>query len=89
MEDTGTTAPDWEELRVRVYSLAAEFAAVTGTKANVLYLGWDEHLALARWASPATASFCNISGHTVFNGWRLIRVAEKNWLAVGRYEVRA
>ena len=89
MEDPGTTAPDWEELHSRVYRLAAEFAAVTGTSANVLYLGWEEHLALVRWASPATTSFCSSSGHTVLNGWRLIRVAEKNWLAVGRYEVSA
>lgn len=89
MEDTGTTAPDWEELYSRVYRLAAEFDAVTGTSANVLYLGWEEHLALVRWASPAMTSFCSSSGHTMLNGWRLIRVAEKNWLAVGRYEVSA
>ena len=89
MEDTGTTTPDWEEIQRKVYRLAAEFTSATGTVANVLYLGWDEHLALARWASPATVHLCNTSGHTIFNGWRLISVAEKSWLAVGRYEARA
>lgn len=89
MEDTGTTAPDWEVLSRRAYRLAADFESKTGAVANVLYLGWEEHMALARWASPAMASFCSTSGQIMINGWRVIRVAEKSWLDVGRYEASA
>lgn len=90
MEDTGTTAqPDWEGLYQRALRLAREYEAVNLKSANVLYLGWEEHLTLARWVSKACTSLCKHSGQLMFNGWRVIRVAERNWFDVGRYEVGA
>lgn len=88
MEDTGTTAqPDWEVLHQRALRLAQAYEAVNPKRANVLYLGWEEHLALAKWVSKACTSLCSHSGQLIVNGWRVIRVAERNWLDVGRYEV--
>lgn len=85
MEDTGTTALNWEEIRRGVFKLADEFESRSGKRASVLYLGWDEHMALAKWVSPACTGLCPLRGHLLFNGWRVIRVAEKSWLDVGSY----
>lgn len=85
MEDTGTIAPDWEAIQRDVCKLADEFESRSGKRASVLYLGWDEHMALAKWVSPACTGLCPRSGHLLFNGWRVIRVAEKSWLDVGSY----
>ena len=85
MEDTGTTALNWEAIQSEVFKLAAEFESRSGKRASVLYLGWDEHMALAQWVSPACTGLCPRSGHLLFNGWRVIRVAEKSWLDVGSY----
>lgn len=85
MEDTGTTALNWEALQREVYRLADEFECRMGEPANVLYLGWEEHMALAKWVSPACTGLCSRSGHLLLNGWRVISVTEKNWLNVGRY----
>ena len=70
----------------RAITLAAKFKCHNGFAPNVLYLGVEEHLELARESGPAMVCMCHKTGHFMMGGFRLIRVTEKNWLDVGRYD---
>lgn len=76
---------DWHKAYRDILKEAARFECETGKAPNVLYIGVEEHLALAKQAGACTFTVCHKTGHMQWNGWRVIRVVEKNWLALGRY----
>ena len=85
-QETGTHGPiDWQAEYMVLLKQCAEYEQRTGGKPNVLYVGVEEHLAMARQAGLCTFTVAHDTGHLQWNGWRVIRVVEKNWLELGRY----
>lgn len=77
---------DWHKTYRDILKEASRFESETGKAPNVLYIGVEEHLALAKQAGACTFTVCHKTGHMQWNGWRIIRVVEKNWMAIGRYD---
>ena len=70
----------------RAARLAWEYERRNGVAPNVVYLGVEEHIELAKETGPAMVYMCHKAGHFMMGGFRLIRVTEKHWLDVGRYD---
>ena len=85
-QETGTHGPiDWHAQCRVLLQQCAEYERRTGVQPNVLYVGVEEHLAMARQAGICTFTVAQDTGHLQWNGWRVIRVVEKSWLELGRY----